>query len=112
VTAGHDPPQSENVYLRAAAILLQQMVAEIAPLVQLNMTMATAIEAMQRDVKALTPLVDFIPLVSENSPCLNELHRLANARIARLAAKLEQIAHQTESLMLDFQVEERPIPED
>jgi hypothetical protein len=112
VTAGHDPPQSENVCLRAAAILLQQMVAEIAPLVQLNMTIATAIEAKQRDVEALIPLVDFISLLSENSPCLNELHRLAYARIARLAADLEQIAHQTESLILDFPVRERPISED
>lgn len=35
---------------------------------------------MQRDVEALIPVVEFIPLVSENSPCLNELHQLANAK--------------------------------
>jgi hypothetical protein len=111
LTAGRDPPQSEYLYLRDATILLQQMVAELAPLAQLNTTMATAIEAMQRDVEALIPVVEFIPLVSENSPCLNELHQLAKARIARLVADLEQIAHQTESLMLDFPVGERPISE-
>jgi hypothetical protein len=93
VPAGDDAPQSENDYLRDAAILLQQMVAEIEPLTQLNATMATAIEAMQRDVEALIPIVEFIPTVSENSPCLNELNRLAKARIARLTAELEQISY-------------------
>jgi hypothetical protein len=92
VPAGDDAPQSENDYFRDAAILLQQMVAEIEPLTQLNATMATAIEAMQRDVEALIPIVEFIPTVSENSPCLNELNRLAKARIARLTAELEQIS--------------------
>jgi hypothetical protein len=94
VPAGHNAPQSENVYLRDAAILLQLIVAEMEPLAQLNATMAAAIEAMQRDIEALIPIVEFIPTVSENSPCLNELNQLAKARIARLAAELEQIAHQ------------------
>ena len=93
VPAGDDALQSENDYLRDAAILLQQMVAEIEPLAQLNATMATAMEAMQRDIEALIPVVEFIPTVSENSPCLNELNRLAKERIARLTAELEQISY-------------------
>jgi hypothetical protein len=34
---------------------------------------------------------------------------LAKARIARLVGDLEQIAHQAESLILDFPAGERPI---
>jgi hypothetical protein len=101
VPAGHDAPQSENIYLRDAATLLQQMVAEIAPLAQFNATMATVIEAMQRDIEALIPVVEFIPTLSENSPCLNELKELAKARIARLAAELEQIADHTHEAIAD-----------
>lgn len=108
--AGHDAPNGQNDYLRDAVILLQQMVAEIEPLAELKGTMATAIEAMQRDIEALIPIVEFIPTLSENSPCLNDLNELAKARIARLAAALEQIAHQTETLMLNFPLGERPRP--
>ena len=109
VPPGDDAPQSENDYLRDAAILLQQMVAEIETLAEHNATMATAIEAMQHDMEALIPVVEFIPTVSENSPCMDELKQLAKARIARLAVEMEQIAQQTESLMLDFPVGERLI---
>jgi hypothetical protein len=109
LTAGHDAPESEYIYLRDAAILFQEMVAELAPLAQLNTTIATAVEAMQRDVEALIPVVEFIPLVSENSPCLNELHQLAKARIARLVGDLEQIARQAESLIPDFPAGESPV---
>ena len=106
VLAGHDAPNSQNDYLRDAVTLLQQMVAELEPLAELKGTMATAIEAMQRDIEALISIVEFIPTVSEDSPCVNELNQLANTRIARLTAELEQIAHQAESLMLDFHARE------
>lgn len=104
VPADHDAPQSLNDYLRDAAVLLQQMVTEVEPLAGLNATMATTIEGMQRDVKALIPIVEFILTVSENSPCLGEFKRLAEARIAHLTAELEQIAHQLESIPPDFPV--------
>jgi hypothetical protein len=94
VPADCDAPQSQNDFLRDAAVLLQQMVAEVEPLAVLNATMATTIEDMQRDVEALIPIVEFIPTVSEDSPCLDDFKRLAEARIAHLTAELEQIAHQ------------------
>jgi hypothetical protein len=90
--ASHDPLQSESDYLRDAATLIQQMVEEIAP-EKLNSTMAITLEDLRRDVEALIPVVDFIPTVSENSRCLNELKQLARTRIARLAAKLEEIVN-------------------
>lgn len=90
VAARHDATQGENDYLRDAAILLQQMVAEIEPLAECSATMATAIEAVQRGVEALIPIVEFIPTVSEG-PNLNELKQLAKVRITRLAHELDQI---------------------
>jgi hypothetical protein len=107
--ASHDPLQSESDYLRDAATLIQQMVEEIAPLAKLNSTMAITLEDLRRDVEALIPVVDFIPTVSENSPCLNELKQLARTRIARLAAKLEEIVNLAESPLPDIPVGERLI---
>lgn len=91
VIAGRDAPQSENDYLRDAAILLRQIVVEIEPLAELNATMATAIEALQRGVEGLIPIVEFIPTVSEGSPVLDELKQLAKVRITRLAHELDQV---------------------
>ena len=90
VAVGHDAPQGENDYLRDAAILLRQMVAEIEPLAELSAARATAIEAVQRDVEALIPIVEFMPMVSEG-PILNELKQMAKVRITCLAHKLAQI---------------------
>jgi hypothetical protein len=101
VPAGHNASESENDYLRDAATLLQQMVEDIEPLAELNATMAATIEVMQHEVEALIPIVEFIPIVSENSSCLNELKELVKMRIARLAAELEQIAELAESLVPD-----------
>ena len=107
--AGHDPIQSESDYLREAATLIQQMVKEIAPLAKFNSTMSITVEGLQRDVEALIPVVDFIPTVSENSPCLTELKQLARTRIARLAAKLEEIVNLAELPLPDIPVAERLI---
>ena len=107
--SGHDPIQSESDYLRDAATLIQQMVEEIAPLAKINSTMAITFEGLRRDVEALIPVVDFIPTVSDNSPCLNELKQLARTRIARLAAKLEEIVNLAESPLPDIPVGERLI---
>jgi hypothetical protein len=107
--AGHDPIQSESDYLREAATLIQQMVEEIAPLAKFNSTMSITVEGLQRDVEALIPVVDFIPTVSGNSPCLTELKQLARTRIARLAAKLEEIVNLVESPLPDIPVAERLI---
>lgn len=102
VTAGHDATEDETDCLLAAAILLQQTAAEVEPLAQLSAAMATAIEAVQRDVEALIPIVDFIPVVSEGSPCLSELQQLAKARIARIADQIGQITHQAEQFVQEF----------
>ena len=93
---GHGAPEGESDDLRAAAFLLQQMAAEVKPLAAINATMATAVEALQRGVEALIPVVEFIPTVSEG-PILNELKELARARIAGLVDQLEQITLQAES---------------
>jgi len=97
--AGHDAPEGENDYLRVAATLLRQMAAEVEPLGQLNAAMATAIDALRRDVEALIPIVEFIPMVSEGSPRLSELQQLATVRIARIAEEIGQITRQAESFL-------------
>lgn len=109
VAAEHDAQERGNDYLRSAATLLKQMAAEVEPLAKVNTELATAVEAVRCGVAALIPIVEFIPTVSENSPCLDELTRLAKRRIARLAAELEQITYYAESLMLHLPVGNQPI---
>lgn len=97
LTDGHDAPEAVIDCLRAAATALQPVAAEVEPLAQLNAATATAIEALRRDVEALIPIVEFIPMVCEGSPCLGELQQLAKARMVRIAEKIGQITHQAES---------------
>lgn len=92
---GHEALEDDNDCLHAAATLLQQMAVEVEPLAKLNAAMATAIEDLRRDVEALIPIVDFIPIASD-ATCLIELKQLARRRIGGLVEKLQSIAQQAE----------------